>query len=97
MNYFWVLSSELYSTFSRLGFRSAVPVSDAEPYAVEKEDGLNSVALLCSYVREFFWVLVVVFKFFLIIALLVPNTLWITLSDCLPVLLPLATVAVLLT
>lgn len=42
---------------------------------MEKEDGLNSVALLCSYVMEFFWVLVVVFKFFLIIALLVPNTL----------------------
>lgn len=36
-------------------------------------------------------------NFFFFIALLVPNTLWFTLSDCVPVLLPLATVAVLLT
>lgn len=58
---------------------------------------LSSVALLCSYVTEFWGGLVVVFLvFFLITALLVPNTLWFTLSDCLPVLLPLATVAVLL-
>lgn len=95
------LGSQIWAVFhfSRLAFRSAIPVSDAEPYAVEKEDGLNSVALLCSYVMEFlggfwwFWF----FCSFFIIARLVPNTLWFTLSDCVPLLLPLATVAVLLT
>lgn len=49
------LGSQLWAVFhfSRLPFRSAIPVYNAEPYAVEKEDGLNSVALLCSYVMEF--------------------------------------------
>lgn len=49
------LGSQLWAVFhfSRLPFRSVIPVYNAEPYAVEKEDGLNSVALLCSYVMEF--------------------------------------------
>jgi len=73
---------------------SAVPDSDAQPCAGEKEEGPNNVPLLCSYVLEFWVVLGLVFLF--IIALLMPSTLWITLPDCLTV-MPLATVAVLLT
>lgn len=79
---------------------SAIPDADAQAYAGEKEEILGSVPFLWSYVLEFagilVWVLlfvIVVFDFgwfFLVSAFLIPNTLWVTLSDCFSI-LPLAT------
>lgn len=62
--YFWVLSSEQYSTFP--GWVSEVLFLFLMQSLMlwKRKDGLNSVALLCSYVMEFFGVLVLFFIFF---------------------------------